>query len=143
MICNRGKNMKCIFCEIINGTLPKRLIYEDEHTLAFLDIADDVDGHTIVVPRKHISNILDCDGETLTHLMQIVQLISKHYVNCCGYQGVNLLNESGAEAQQSVPHLHIHIIPRKHGDGIDAWPAFTGGTQSLDATHQKLKINNA
>ena len=132
--------MRCIFCEIINGVLPKRLIYEDEHTLAFLDIADDVDGHTIVVPKIHVNNILDCDGETLTRLMHAVQLISKHYVEHCGYHGVNLLNASGAEAQQSIPHFHIHIIPRRHGDGINAWPTFTGGTQSADIMHQKLKI---
>ena len=134
--------MRCIFCEIISGTLLKRQIYEDEHTLAFLDIADDVNGHTIAVPKKHVNNILDCDGETLAHLMQTVQLISKHYVDHCGYQGINLLNASGVEAQQSVPHFHIHIIPRKSGDGIDAWPVFTGSTQSADAMHRKLKIDN-
>jgi histidine triad (HIT) family protein len=57
----------CIFCQIINGELPCYKIYEDDHTLAFLDIGKEVDGHTIVIPKTHIVNILDCDDETLGH----------------------------------------------------------------------------
>jgi len=121
--------------------VPSRKIYEDEYTIALLDIANDVDGHTVVIPKKHVNNILDCDIETLMHLMNTVKLVSNHYVNNCGFQGVNLLNANGVEAQQSVPHFHIHIIPRKKNDGIDAWPTFKGILQSTDTMLQKLKIN--
>jgi len=132
--------MDCIFCKIINGNLPLRKIYEDEYTLAFLDIAEDVDGHTLVIPKKHVVNILDCDNETLGRLMNAVKLISNHYVENCGYDGVNLLNASGEEAQQTVFHFHIHIIPRKSNDGINAWPRFGGARASLDEMLQKLKM---
>ena len=132
--------MGCIFCEIINGNIPKRKIYEDEHTLAFLDIANDVDGHTIVIPKKHINNILDCDAVNLAYLMNTVKLISNHYVNKCGYQGINLLNANGTAAQQSVSHFHIHIIPRKTDDGIDAWPDFKGCNFTADEMLKKLKM---
>ena len=133
--------MQCVFCGIVNGNIPKRQIYEDEYTVAFLDIANDVDGHTIVIPKNHVVNILDCDYDTLTRLMRTVKLISNHYVERCGYQGVNLLNASGIEAQQSIPHFHIHIIPRKSNDNIDAWPSFNGSNQSADEMLQVLKIN--
>ena len=96
-------------------------VYEDEHTLVFMDIAKDVDGHMLAIPKKHIKNILDCDTETLGQLMTAVKKVSNHCIEVCGYDGVNLLNASDESAGQSVPHFHIHIIPRKKGDGIDAW----------------------
>lgn len=137
----RGNIIKeCVFCKIINGDLPGYKIYEDEHTLAFLDIGNDVDGHTIVIPKKHVTNILDCDDETLGYVMNAIKFISNHYTVHCGYSGVNLLNASGTSAQQSVSHFHLHIIPRKKDDGIDAWPDFKGGKFSLEDMHHVLKI---
>ena len=132
--------MDCIFCKIIEGSLPSRKIYEDEFTYVFLDIADDVDGHTLVIPKKHFVNILDCDEETLSHLMATVQKVSKHYVDNCGYQGVNLLCSNEKAAQQVVFHLHFHVIPRKSSDGIDGFPKFPGTTVSFDEMFEKLKM---
>ena len=114
----------CIFCKIINGEIPSYKIYEDEETLAFLDIADDAIGHTLVIPKKHYENILDIDTETLSKVTNVVKKISNHYVNNCGYTGVNVMNASGVDAQQSVFHLHFHIFPRKENDGVRAWPEF-------------------
>jgi len=114
----------CIFCKIINGEIPCYKIYEDEETLAFLDIADDAIGHTLVIPKKHYENILDIDNDTLSKVMNVVKKISNHYVNNCGYTGVNVMNASGVDAQQSVFHLHFHIFPRKENDGVRAWPEF-------------------
>ena len=132
--------MNCIFCKIINKEIPSYKIYEDEYTYAFLDIAKDVDGHTLVVPKKHCCNILDCDETTLSHVMNTVKLISNHYVNDCGFTGVNILNASGESAQQTVFHLHVHIIPRKENDDINSWPNFKGTKQSLESMHELLKI---
>ena len=132
--------MACTFCKIVNGEIPSRKIYEDEHTLVFLDIAKDVDGHMLAIPKKHVKNILDCDEEALPHLMNAVKKVSNHCVEACGYDGVNLLNASDESAGQSVPHFHIHIIPRKQGDGVDAWPTFDGAKCDLDELHQKLKM---
>lgn len=131
--------MDCIFCKIVTGTATMRKIYEDEHTLAFLDVANEVDGHTLVIPKKHVVNVLDCDTETLAHLMNTIKLISQHYVNNCGYDGVNFLNASGLAAQQSVFHFHIHVIPRKNDDGLDTWPKLNGCKFTKDEMHQKLK----
>ena len=130
----------CIFCKIIKGEIPSYKIYEDEYTYAFLDIAKDVDGHTLVIPKKHVENILDCDNETLHHVMNTVKKIANHYVDNCGYNGVNILNANDKSAQQSVFHLHFHIIPRKNEDGIDAFPHFDGANHPLDEMHSKLKL---
>lgn len=132
--------MSCVFCKIIKGELPSYKIYEDDYTYAFLDIAQDVDGHTIVVPKKHVVNVLDCDNMTLSKVGEAIRLIAKHYVEDLGYDGVNIMNASGKAAEQSVFHLHFHIIPRKEGDGVHAWPNFTGAKKSLEEMAEFLKV---
>ncbi|HJC25553.1 MAG TPA: HIT domain-containing protein [Candidatus Eisenbergiella merdavium] len=135
--------MDCIFCKIAAGELPGRIVYEDEDTMVFMDIARDVDGHMIAVPKKHVKNVLDCDPHTLHRLMDTVKRVSEHCVEKCGYDGVNLLNASDESAGQSVPHLHIHIIPRKKDDGIDAWPPFAGAESAPDIVYERLKMDRA
>lgn len=130
----------CVFCKIAAGEVPSRKIFEDEHTLAFLDIAGDVDGHILVIPKKHVKNILDCGRETLEQVMGTVKKVSGHLVENCGYDGVNLLNASGESAGQSVLHFHIHIIPRKTGDGIDAWPKFEGAGREPECVLRELRM---
>lgn len=112
----------CVFCKIISGEIPSYKIYEDDFVYAFLDNAGDVYGHTLVVPKKHCANILDCDAETLSHVTAAVQKIARHFVDEVGFDGVNILNANGKSAEQSVFHLHFHVIPRKNGDGVSAWP---------------------
>ena len=132
----------CVFCKIIAGELPSLKVYEDHATLVIMDIADDVDGHMLAMPKKHVDSFLDCDKATLDRLMETVRGISTHCVEGCGYDGVNLLNASGEIAGQSVPHFHIHIIPRKRGDGIDAWPRFDGAKERREDVFQRLKISS-
>lgn len=90
--------MNCIFCEIVNNNVPSMKVYEDEYTLVFMDIAKDVDGHMVAIPKKHCKNILDCDAETLAHLMNTVKKVSDHCINECGYSGINLLNANDESA---------------------------------------------
>lgn len=133
--------MDCTFCKIINGNLPSMKVYEDEYTLVFMDIAKDVDGHMVAIPKKHIKNIMDCDIDTLDHLMTTVKKVSNHCVEKCNYDGVNLLNASDESAGQSVPHFHIHIIPRRHNDKIDAWPNLKGAEHEIEEIYKKIKLN--
>ena len=130
----------CVFCKIIAGEIPSMKVYEDEHTLVFMDIAKDVDGHMVAVPKRHVKNILECDLETLQYLMAAVQKVSIHCTENCGYEGVNLLNASDESAGQSVPHFHIHIIPRKRGDGVDAWPKFDGARCEIEEVWKKIRM---
>lgn len=130
----------CVFCKIVKGELPCYKIYEDDSVLAFLDISKDCDGHTLVIPKKHYENVLDCDGEVLGKVINGVKKVAEHYRDNCGYGGVNILNASDKSAQQSVFHLHFHVLPRKSGDGLDAFPSLPGAKYELSEMHEKLKM---
>ena len=132
--------MDCVFCGIAAGQVPCMKVYEDAHTLVFMDIAGDVDGHMVAIPKKHVGNILDCDADQLSHLMSAVKRVANHCVDRCGYDGVNLLNASGTSAGQSVPHFHIHLIPRRKDDGIDAWPPFAGAKENIADVWEKIRL---
>lgn len=114
----------CIFCKILNKEIPSYKIYEDEYTYAFLDISKDAIGHTLVIPKKHFKSIFDIDQLTLSHLMNTVKSISEHY-KTLGFEGVNIINNSGECAEQSIHHIHFHIIPRKKDDNLRIFPALT------------------
>ena len=130
----------CIFCKIIEGEIPSYKIYEDEHTYAFLDIAGDVWGHTLVVPKKHCVNTLDCDDETLCAVILAAKKIAAHFVENCGFDGVDILNANNEAAQQSVFHMHYHVIPRKKNDGIDIWGFQEKHEFDFAAAREKLKM---
>lgn len=130
----------CPFCRIAQGEAPCYRIYEDEYSLAFLDTAGDVEGHTLVIPKVHVETIDHCPEEIALQLAGTVRLVSEHYVKDCGYDGVNILSASGKTAQQSVPHLHFHILPRKQGDGLNAWPRLGKDHHDLQEVAQRLRI---
>ena len=130
----------CIFCKIIKGEIPCFKIYEDEKTLAFLDIANDHYGHTLVIPKNHTADIFSVSQEDLSSVMETVKKVSKHYISL-GFDGVNLVNCSGKAAEQSVFHLHIHILPRKQGDNVKVYPNLTKREDDLLKVCQKLKLN--
>ena len=106
-----------------------------------MDISNDANGHTLVIPKKHYENVLDCEEETLKHVISAVQIISKHYVDDCGASGVNILNASGKDAEQSVFHLHFHILPRFEDDGLKVFPNLSKNKESLADLQAKLKMN--
>lgn len=131
----------CIFCKIVEGVSPCYKIYEDEWTLAFLDISRDTYGHTLVVPKSHCKNVLDCSDDILAKVMNTVKKVSTHYVKKCGFKGVNILNASGEEAQQSVNHLHYHILPRMSKEEFDAFPKLNGTVVPFELQQETLKLN--
>lgn len=137
---SRPSSQHCPFCRIAQGEAPCYRIYEDEYTLAFLDTAGDVEGHTLVIPKVHVETIDHCPEEIALQLAGTVRLVSEHYVKDCGYDGVNILSASGKTAQQSVPHLHFHILPRKQGDGLNAWPRLGKDHHDLQEVAQRLRI---
>lgn len=130
----------CVFCRIVSGELPSRKIYEDEECLVFMDIAGDVDAHLVAIPKTHCKSLLDCPRESLRALMDGVQRVSRHLTQHCGYDGVNLLHASEESAGQSVPHLHVHLIPRRAGDGLDTWPKLPGSRLDADRLHKELTM---
>ena len=106
----------CIFCKIVKGEIPCNKIYEDENVLAFLDISGKVVGHTLVIPKMHCENILDCQDNQLENIIKAVKMIANHYINDCGFSGFNLHVNNGKSAGQEVSHLHFHILPRGNNE---------------------------
>ena len=129
----------CIFCSIIKGEIPSFKIYEDEKTYAFLDIADDVKGHTLVIPKNHYENLLDIPNNELTNVMSTVQKLSKHYINL-GFDGVNLINCCCESAEQSVFHFHMHILPRSKDDKLKIYPELGKLNSNFEEIKNKLKL---
>lgn len=102
----------CIFCKIINKEIPGKIIYEDSQCIAFLDLSQATYGHTLVVPKKHFSNILEVDNDTLAHLFIVVKDLSNQIIEKCHAKGLNVLTNTNEIAGQTVNHFHIHILPR-------------------------------
>ena len=102
----------CIFCDIIAGKIPSKTVYEDEDVLAILDISQVTYGHTLVMPKKHVRNIVDSDEETVLKTVSVVHRLAGKIRTNTGAPALNILSNCGEEAGQSVDHLHFHIIPR-------------------------------
>lgn len=102
----------CIFCDIIEGKIPSKVVYEDETTLAILDISQTTYGHTLVMPKKHYDNFLQMPAEEFADLMKKVQLVANKVVKNLNANGCNTLINTNEVAGQTVMHTHVHIIPR-------------------------------
>lgn len=114
---------KNVFMKIIDREIPAHIIYEDDETLAFLDIGPVADGHTLVIPRKPFKNIFDIDDETLAAVIRTVRKVAPAVRDAVGARGVHINSNHGEEAGQEVPHLHFHIIPRKDRSEFTFWEA--------------------
>lgn len=102
----------CIFCKIINHEIPSSVVCEDDDVLAILDISQVTYGHTLVMPKRHFANILEADEETVLKCVSTARKLAGQIVRNTGASGVNILNNCGESAGQTVDHLHFHIIPR-------------------------------
>ena len=107
----------CIFCKISRGEAHSWKVYDDEYTYAFLDINPINEYHTLVIPKKHYVNIFDIPEEEAIAIMKTIKKVVKLYSEKLGLKNVQIINNSGAEAQQDVFHIHFHIVPRFLGDG--------------------------
>ena len=106
----------CVFCAIVAGTLPASIVYEDDLTIAFLDLRQFHPGHTLVIPRQHVPDVRHLDEATGAAVMTTVSRISRAVAAAFENQGLSLWHSIGPAAFQEVPHLHIHVHPRKNGD---------------------------
>lgn len=114
----------CIFCKIINGELPSAKVYEDEHVYAFLDLSQVTKGHTLVIPKEHVKNIYETPSDVAKQLFARVPKIANAIRDAYQPKGLNILNNNEKAAEQSVFHLHLHLIPR-YGDGDGYSPNWT------------------
>ncbi|MEP6826462.1 MAG: HIT domain-containing protein [Aestuariivirga sp.] len=104
-----------IFAKILRGEIPSHKIYEDEHTLAFMDVMPQVDGHCLVVPKVPSRGLLDADPAVLAQVMPVVQKVAKAAVAATGADGFQIRQYNEPAGGQTVFHLHFHILPMKEG----------------------------
>lgn len=107
---------KTIFKKIIDREIPADIVYEDELTLAFLDINPTNKGHTLVIPKTAFENIFDGDEETFGHMAKVAMRLGTTIKKALGADGINLIMNNGKDAGQEVFHAHIHVIPRFKND---------------------------
>jgi len=112
---------KCMFCEIINKQASATIIFEDDVVIAIIPLEQVSKGHTLLLPKKHFENLFDIDENIFAHLSKVMKRLSIKLVKENKATGINLLNASGKDAQQSVFHFHFHLVPRFPNDGLDMW----------------------
>ncbi len=128
----------CIFCAIVAGDAPARVVDETEHTLSFLDINPITVGHTLVIPKRHATDLHDIEPDDLAAVARSAKVVAARLTERLGTDGVNLLHATGTAAWQTVFHLHIHVLPRVEGDLPFPFPIRGATTDELDALHQRI-----
>ena len=114
--------MTCVFCDIVNGAVEASVVFEDEQTLAFLDHRPLFPGHCLLIPRTHVETLIDVSPSLLTTLSANARLLALTVEKALGAQGAFVAINN--RVSQSVPHLHVHVVPRTKGDGLKGffWP---------------------
>ena len=138
----------CIFCKIINKELPVDIVYENEHVLAFLDIAPINKGHTLVIPKSHHSSITTPSNDEILHMMKVASQIGRALMKGCDYDGFNLHLANGNCAGQVVDHAHLHVIPRIGTDGFHwNWRSqkYEDGEKQelIEKMHSRMKLDES
>ena len=133
--------MSCIFCKISAGEIPSYKVYEDENTLAFLDINPVSTGHILVVSKKHFANFEEADEETLCQVIKTVKKIGLSLKKNLAVPGYNVAVNNDPAAGQAVPHLHFHVIPRLLDDGLKPWPPKKYQENQAEEVLNKIKIS--
>lgn len=109
---------ECVFCQIVAGDIPASLVYSDESLVAFLDVAPLAEGHLLIVPREHYSQLVELPLDLAGELGAAIPDLGRALMEATGAEGFNVLINQGAVAGQVVPHVHIHLIPRREGDEL-------------------------
>jgi histidine triad (HIT) family protein len=112
----------CTFCQIVAGELPAHVVLDDDVAMGFLDVRPLFHGHVLVVPKQHVELLTDLPADLVGPLFERVQRVAAAVVDACGAQGTFVAMNN--KVSQSVPHLHVHVVPRTKGDGLKGffWP---------------------
>lgn len=132
----------CTFCDLIHGAGEVSICYEDADAIAFMDIQPVNAGHVLVVPRRHYERVEELPTELSMHLFGVAMRLVPVVQDVTDAEGMNIVVNSGSAAGQDEPHYHIHVIPRRSGDGFDVPLPFTGSDlpdrHHLDATAVRI-----
>jgi histidine triad (HIT) family protein len=133
-------NRSCVFCDIVSGAAPARVVHRDDRTIAFLDIGQAAPGHTLVVPRSHVRNLLDCSPDLAGSVFAATSDVARLLADRLHPDGITVFQANEPAGWQDVFHLHVHIVPRWTGDAlVRPWKS-AGPTREevLEATLQKI-----
>ena len=133
----------CIFCKIIAERVPSYKVYEDDAVFAFLDVYPASEGHTLVAPKKHFNKFTDMDTESIALLFEAARKITAAIEKAFSAEGSNIGINNGKVAGQEIPHVHVHVIPRKKGDGgrgIKSIVWTEPDTSNLEEIAEKIRI---
>lgn len=122
----------CIFCQIIDGEIPSRTVYEDEDVLAFLDVNPLARGHTLVIPKAHEAAVADLPGDVRDALFTTVGRLAPAVEAAVDADASTIGMNNGPASGQEVPHAHVHVVPRFEGDGVGPLHALDWPTPELD-----------
>jgi len=130
----------CIFCKIASGEIPAATVWEDDRTVAFLDINPLAEGHLLVAPKAHAERLTDLDPDAAAALFRRAPVLAAAVVAAVGAEGFNILQNNGSCAGQAVEHVHVHIIPRRPGDGLGyRWPAQPADPEALNRLREAVQ----
>ena len=130
----------CIFCKIVKGEIPSFRLYEDAETLAFMDINPVHDGHCLVIPKAHSTNVFEIDPEDFAAAARTAAKLARAVKAAIPCDGFNLMQANGKGAGQSVGHLHLHILPRRSGDGLlFNWEPKPGERDRIAAVAERIR----
>ena len=127
----------CLFCKIAKGEIHSATVYEDSHFTVILDVNPATKGHCLIIPKEHFDNIYDLDGETAGKLFALATCIARAMKDALKCDGLNLIQNNGEVAGQTVNHFHLHLIPRYEGDGLNLnWPQQEISGEQLEEIRQ-------
>lgn len=133
------KDENCIFCKILAGEIPSTAVYEDDDFKAILDVNPAARGHVIILPKNHAANIYELPDEDASKIMVVAKKIATAIEKAYHCDGVNILQDNGEAAGQTVFHLHVHVIPRFKGDTVNIGWKQGDMPEDLDAICKEIQ----
>ncbi|MBP7329939.1 MAG: HIT family protein [Alicycliphilus sp.] len=131
---------QCIFCRLVQGSIPAARVYEDALTIAFMDIGQVTPGHVLVATRRHAATLLDATPEEAAAVMQTAHRVARAIQASFDPPGLTLLQANGIPGWQTVAHFHMHVVPRHEGDGLGlTWPRQEPPAQTLAGYAERLR----
>ena len=129
----------CIFCKIVRKEIPAAFVYENHETFAFMDIKPTNPGHVLVVPKEHHADFASTPPDQLGDIAAVAQRVGKAAMAELGAPGFNIAVNNGRAAGQLVDHMHLHVIPRYEGDGLELWHGKPYAEGEMERVAEKLK----
>lgn len=133
---------ECVFCRLVNGDIPATVLCQDEHAVAVMDINPAASGHALVIAREHAADLMSISPQALQGTVLMAQRVARAIQAALAPEGLNLLQANGPGAAQSVPHFHMHLIPRRVDDGLPmSWLLAPGEPEAIRQAAEQIRAS--